>query len=264
VSGALVAGAVVAADFAVRPLERAHAHNDYRHARPLLDALDQGFCSVEADIHLVGGGLLVGHGAAELTPERTLERLYLEPLRERVRSNGGRVHRGGPEFSLLIDIKTGAEDTYRALEPRLRDYAEMLTEFRGDGVERRAVLVVISGNRPRELILGASVRYAAVDGRLADLDAPVSKEAMPWISESWATQFRWRGEGAFPESERQKLLLLVRLAHAQGRRVRFWAAPDNPAGWGELLRAGVDLINTDRLRELSEFLSLAAGAGPRE
>src|SRR5262249_1980163 len=32
------------------PLIHAHAHNDYEHTRPLFDALDQGFCSVEADI----------------------------------------------------------------------------------------------------------------------------------------------------------------------------------------------------------------------
>ena len=34
-------------------LERAHAHNDYEHPRPLFDALDHGFKSVEADIWLV-------------------------------------------------------------------------------------------------------------------------------------------------------------------------------------------------------------------
>ena len=43
------------------PLDHAHAHNDYEHARPLLDALDCGFGSVEADIYLVDGALLVAH-----------------------------------------------------------------------------------------------------------------------------------------------------------------------------------------------------------
>jgi hypothetical protein len=36
-------------------LERAHAHNDYEHERPLFDALDHNFKSVEADIWLVNG-----------------------------------------------------------------------------------------------------------------------------------------------------------------------------------------------------------------
>ena len=45
------------------PLGRAHAHNDYEHTRPLLDALDCGFGSIEADVHLVDGRLLVAHDA---------------------------------------------------------------------------------------------------------------------------------------------------------------------------------------------------------
>jgi len=51
-----------------KPLLRAHSHNDYAHTRPLLDALDQGFCSVEADIYLENGQLLVGHDKKDLTP----------------------------------------------------------------------------------------------------------------------------------------------------------------------------------------------------
>ena len=42
------------------PLGQAHAHNDYYHKRPLLDALSHGFCSVEADVFLKNGRLLVG------------------------------------------------------------------------------------------------------------------------------------------------------------------------------------------------------------
>ncbi|HOK78354.1 MAG TPA: hypothetical protein PLW35_11615, partial [Verrucomicrobiota bacterium] len=69
-------------------LARAHAHNDYEHARPLLDALECGFCSFEADVHLVDGELLVAHDRIRTRPERTLTALYLEPLRRRVLENG--------------------------------------------------------------------------------------------------------------------------------------------------------------------------------
>jgi hypothetical protein len=36
--------------------------------------------------------------------------------------------------------------------------------------------------------------------------------------------------------------------------VRFWATPEKPEVWRELLKAEVDLINTDKLAELREFL----------
>ncbi|MCY2994623.1 MAG: hypothetical protein NTY19_43195 [Planctomycetota bacterium] len=127
-----------------QPLIRAHAHNDYQHSRPLLDALDHGFCSVEADIFLVDGQLLVGHTALELKPQRTLQALYLDPLRHRVQDNGGRVYRDGPQ--------------------------------------------------------------------------------------------------------------IVEKAHAKGRRVRFWATPDDPTVWRELVDAGVDLLNADDLPGLERFL----------
>ena len=77
---------------AISPLARAHAHNDYEHERPLFDALEQGFTSVEADIWLVDGQLLVAHDLENVQPGRTIEALYLEPLAALVRANGGVVH----------------------------------------------------------------------------------------------------------------------------------------------------------------------------
>ena len=43
------------------PLPQGHSHNDYYNKRPLLDALTNGFCSVEADVFLKNEKLLVGH-----------------------------------------------------------------------------------------------------------------------------------------------------------------------------------------------------------
>src|SRR5262249_40555226 len=106
----------------VVPLRQAHAHNDYEHKRPLLDALDNGFCSVEADVFLVDGELLVGHTRKDLRPGRTLEKLYLDPLRQRARANGGRVYRDGPTVYLLVDVKREARPTYAALGPGLAPY----------------------------------------------------------------------------------------------------------------------------------------------
>src|SRR3954468_10320493 len=107
-----IAGLTPAADPPVAPLENAHAHNDYTHTRPLFDALDQGFCSVEADIFLVDGKLLVAHTLQATKPERTLQALYLDPLRERIKKNGGRVYPNGPQFTLLIDLKTDWRTIY--------------------------------------------------------------------------------------------------------------------------------------------------------
>src|SRR6201996_2103645 len=110
-------------------ITQAHAHNDYEHTHPLFDALTNGFCSVEADISLVNGKLLVAHTPAETTPDKTLQRLYLDPLRERVKANGGRVYANGPEFTLLIDLKQSYKVIYPALHDVLTNYSDMLVTF---------------------------------------------------------------------------------------------------------------------------------------
>lgn len=240
-------------------LPTAHAHNDYRHERPLLDALDHGFANVEADVFLVGEKLCVAHDAPEITPERTLRSLYLDPLRARAKRNKGRIHPGCKRFVLLIDLKSAAEPTYRRLHAILADYADIVTSFGPDGRKDKAVLVVVSGNRPLELMRSQTVRYAGCDGRLSDLNADLSGELMPMISDHWGRNFTWRGEGLMPEAEREKLKHIVATAHAKGSLVRFWATPDRrspqrKALWRQLLEAGVDLLNTDDLDGLQEFL----------
>jgi len=238
----------------VQPLVRAHAHNDYRHARPLLDALDHGFCSVEADVYLVDGQLLVAHDLDKTRPERTLEALYLDPLRERVRANGGRVFRDGPQFSLLIDIKSDAEATYAALHKVFESYAGLFTRFEGDDLQEEPVLAVISGARPVATIAAQPLRYAAIDGRMPDLESDAPASLVPWISASWRDVFEWGGRGAMPEQERAKLDAIVAKAHAAGRRVRFWGLPWGGNVWPTLYEAGVDLINADNLPGLQRFL----------
>lgn len=239
---------------AVRPLALAHSHNDYAHKRPLLDALDQGFCSVEADIWLIEGRLLVAHDRSAVRPERTLQALYLDPLRERIRQNQGRVYPSGPLCTILIDVKSEAEPTYNALRDVLKGYSEVLTAFTPTHTVTNALTVILSGNRAAKLMASEPIRYAAIDGRLTDLEASVSPHLIPLISDNWTLHFQWRGSGPLPDNERQKLKQLVDRAHQRGQRIRFWSCPDRPDGWRELRLAGVDLINTDNLSGLREFL----------
>ncbi len=62
-----------------------------------------------------------------------------------------------------------------------------------------------------------------------------------------------------PTGEREKLYKIVSKVHRLGSKLRFWATPDQPghareAVWRELLEADVDLIGTDDLPGLHDFL----------
>ena len=240
---------------AAEPLIHAHAHNDYEHKRPLLDALDHGFCSVEADIFLVTNQLLVAHNISQIKPERTIQSLYLDPLRLRVKQNGGRVYPNGPEFSLLIDLKTEWRATYPVLRLVLIQYSDMLTTSQGDSTQTNAIRVIITGDRSKEMFAGETIRYASFDGDLPDLDSSDSPAVVPWVSSSWTRTFRWRGTGPMPPAEVLKLRNMVDRAHKAGRLLRFWGAPDQEDFWREMSIHGVDLINTDNLAGLQKFFA---------
>ena len=244
---------------AVRALVSAHAHNDYEHRRPLQDALDRGFSSVEADVWLVDGELRVAHDLENAVPGRTLESLYLEPLADRVRENHGRVYKHGRDFQLLIDIKSDGPSTYAAIDKALTKYRGISTVFINGRVLKGAVTSVISGNRPLDVLKAQKVRYAGYDGRLSDLQSGMPASLMPLVSDNWTNNFTWTGLGPMPTAERSKLRDIVVQAHHAGYRVRFWATPDvrgaaREALWSELETAGVDHINTDDLHGLESFL----------
>jgi hypothetical protein len=225
-----------------------------RGTRPLLDALDHGFSSIETDIWLVAGELLVGHNEADLEPGLTLQNLYLDPLREIAAE-----HPPAEPITLLIGIKTEGEATYRALSAVLSGYADILAAVR-DGVRiPGAVIAVVSGNRPKAAIAADNPRRAFYDGRLTDLESGLSPDVMPLVSDNWTRHFTWTGAGEVPADELERLKSLVTAVHARGCELRFWGTPDRPgperdALWGVLFSAGVDLINTDDLTGFKLFL----------
>lgn len=244
----------------VAPLAQAHSHLDCDRGRPLEDALSHGFTSIEADVWLIDGVLSVAHDRNAVREGYTLEQLYLGPLRRRLTATGA-IYPGSPEpLQLMVDIKSDPVPTYQALHELLHTHAPMLTAYDGDAVRRGPVEVVISGKRPRELMLKQPLRYAAYDGRLDDLGRGLPPTFMPLISTDWRKQFVWRGAGPMFFWERRRMRRMVARAHDEGYRFRFWGTRDRPGRsrtrlWTALVDAGVDHINTDDLAGLADFLT---------
>ena len=233
-----------------QPFPNAHAHNDYEHERPLFDALRYGFSSVEADVYLVGGKLLVSHTRPIFT-SRTLVQLYLAPLDSILRVNQGKIHAGyGGPFYLMIDLKSEAVSTYAALRQVLVDYPALSRPSATGGV-----IIFLSGNRPIEDVLKDPAAPVALDGRPGDIGKGYSRVKMPVISDTYTKWSDWNGKGLPGPDDLIKIKELAGRVHAEGKKLRLWAIPDNPTAWKVLLESGVDLINTDKLKELHQFLS---------
>lgn len=227
----------------IQVLDRAHSHNDYEQARPLQEALDNGFASVEADVFLVDGKLLVGHDRKELKPERTLDSLYLKPLAERAKANRGWIYPGHVLW-VLVDIKADGVAVYEAFKKEIAPYPSL----------KKAVRFVISGDRPVDAIVKDKGKFAGLDGRWPEMDKGYSKELMPWVSEDWSDHFKWQGQGSLSRGEEVELKAMVEKAHAQNRKIRFWGAPDTETIWETQWNMGVDWINTDHLSALRTWM----------
>lgn len=254
-------------------LPHTHAHNDYEHEYPLLNALSYGFVSVEADIWLYPDdeeNLRVAHYSVE-EPKAlpTLEELYLDPLQDlKEKLDNGGIYADGTPLTLLIDIKSKEVSTYERLDEILTQYEArspgLLTNYTQDEsgnyiVTPGAVTVIISGNRPRKLIESQKVRYADYDGRKPDIGTDVTSGFMPLISDNWNKFFSddlaWDGTGAIPLDTKAELNKIISKVQEEDKIFRFWNLPqDSPNVWSSLYEAGVDLINTDNLEGLSRFI----------
>ncbi len=237
-------------------LTNAHAHNDYWHARPLFQSLQNGFMSVEADCHLIDGRMLVAHEKVFTKKRRTLEKLYLDPLFKRAKENDFKsIYKSGEqEFVLYIDIKADCEKFIPHLDSILKNYAPMLTTFIDGKKTTGAVRVLVDHCGDDSFLLTSNPRYLSLSGNLNDIDKKPGNDIMPRISFSYNSLLSWKGKGEIPESEKQKLKDFVQKAHGNDYSVRMWAAGNKKKVWKELVAAGVDWINVDRLKKFRRFM----------
>ncbi|KFG80098.1 hypothetical protein MANI_019532 [Metarhizium anisopliae] len=176
-----------------------HSHNDYWRPHPLYSALAAGCMSVEADVWLSpnGNDLYVGHRRSSLSASRTLQTLYLNPIKEILdKLNPSNVTDldGGPNgvfhtapdttLVLLIDVKGNATDIWpvvdKQLEPlRKSGYLSTLEYSNGTSSSKSApvfkqgpVTVVASGNIGKSNVTGVGCDAL---NRYKDsfLDAPI-------------------------------------------------------------------------------------------
>lgn len=232
------------------PRVLAHAHNDYAHPRPLHDALEAGFHSVEADVFYDGGRFKVSH--LGWGSPGTLEALYLEPLQALVDAQGS-VQPGGATFTLWIDLKDRHRDLVQDLDALLSGYG--MLEAPEDGPA--PVRVILTGDAQAKIAFVEQTGDSRVwrDSNDFALEDPAAGDGR-WRAYAlkWSNYFDWNGAGELPEEDRRRLYCLTTNAHAKGRVVRFYAAPDREEVWQAMLDAGVDFIHTDRLEALSTFL----------
>jgi len=227
--------------FFVKAQVKIHSHNDYTHQKPFYDAVKNKAFSIEADVFVVGGSLIVAHSKEEIKAGNSLENLYLKPIL--ALSNSKDFY----SFQLMIDFKENWDLTYPVLLKTLKPYEKL---FSGGG---KKVNIVISGNRPPHNTFHLYPEMIKFDG-LPGIDYAVEDlNKITMISDNFAAYSKWKGIGEIAAVDKAKLTALINHAHKIGKPFRFWGAPDNKACWELLHKLGVDIINTDEVTEATNY-----------
>jgi alkaline phosphatase len=84
---------------------------------------------------------------------------------------------------------------------------------------------------------------------------PEAWERVGLVSLSFKKISEWQGEGSLPKNDKKILQHVIDSVHHAGKKIRFWSAPDNEVSWKTQMKLGVDLIGTDKIDELANFLN---------
>lgn len=235
----------------------AFSHNDYWRTRPLLDAISYRFNCVEADLWLIDGELYVSHERPEKDSSITFENLYLKPLVAIIEQNNGQVYPGSKKpFFLMVDFKEKGEEIYALLKKQIQPYQSYFCSIQKGEYNQGAVLLFISGDRPKNSLPNETTRYAFLDGTLSDLGKQIPKTVSPVVSDNYSNFFTWKGEGGeMPKEQLDKMRKLIKQVHEEGKLFRWWGAPDTEQFKRFFLSEKVDLIGADDLNLLNAILT---------
>ena len=149
------------------PISSGHAHNDYEQDRPLYEALENGFTSIEIDVHSYRGKAVISHDDEDLGSKPTIQELYLDPLSKIIKENNGSVFPGNKEqLILMIDLKEDKDLLMQILTKDLVAY-DLLIESSLDAHDIwKPLQVIISGDPPIRSIVHDKTGYFYLDGRM--------------------------------------------------------------------------------------------------
>jgi hypothetical protein len=272
-------------------IRRGHSHNDYFQDQPLDSAIEHGLKSIEVDVFPRNDELLVAHTVFELDSEKRIDNLYVQPILAMLKRSGSATSDPGAtesqnqrpfpiarrrksirtmepdshfiEFlvppdsdslTLLVDFKGDAEKSVLLLHQVLAPLQPFLSSVDKNGKFRRGkVTVLISGNRPKEdqLTHSSGERFLFIDGRQHDIRTRTDTTLVPLVSIPWRSLHLSRALGRGEHRMRQ----LADEAHAQGKLLRIWGAPNREGLWRQMMNSNVDLLSIDDHARFSLFAS---------
>ena len=230
---------------------QAHSHNDSRQLRPFTEAYDQQFGSIETDVFVKNGTLYAVNHEVDATAERTLAKLYLQPISQQLEKNNGMIYvQNDVYLQLVFDLITPASESMPLLVKELEKYKN-LTE------SNCTVKIVITGKIPAPELFDKYPDYIQFEGS-PDVDyTPKQLERVALIGQSLQKYTSWYGEGPLSKNDKKSISKVVQKAHELGKKIRFRDAPDNINTWKTMMALQVDYLDTGKVIQMGDYLRTA-------
>ncbi len=222
----------------------AHSHNDYLNNMPFYKAYNAGFGSIEADVFPVNGVLVVAHSKSEIKPERTLRSMYLVPILKELTAKESR------NLSLLVDIKEDYKTVLPLLIKEVGDYEKYISTPN----HTNRLTIVISGTRPPPNEYNNYPDFILFDNDLKLKHTPEEWNRVGLVSLPFYQISKWKGEDEINRKDKKAVRHIIDSVHSANKPIRFWAAPDTEISWKLQKKLRADLIGTDKIQELANYL----------
>ncbi|MGA9639283.1 alkaline phosphatase [Flavobacterium sp.] len=223
-----------------------HSHNDYANSQPFVEAYTNEVGVIEADVFFDTNELFVAHKLNEITTDKTLRELYLNPLLENLKKQG-QLYPNNKPLVLMIDVKTEALATLNEIVKQLRAYPDLISNSQFS--------VIISGNRPNPETWINYPSFISFDGRLNENYSDHALAKVEMISEDLKNLTVWNGKGVLTHPDLIKIQSVIEKVHHQNKKIRFWSTQDNVNTWITLMNLGVDYLGTDKTTDLTHFIN---------
>jgi alkaline phosphatase len=237
----------VLAQPAVYTTANAHSHNDYQQPAPFFNAYNLEYGSMEADVYLSENELYVAHTAKDVELHRTFENLYLSPLADMIKKNGGNVYADSArQLILMLDVKREGVAAVNKLIELLMKYPAITS--------CRTLTIMVTGDKPHHSTYSSYPSFLWFDGLLSVNYGKDALSRIAVLDDNFINYSTWNGHEEMQANDWEKLKKAVDKGHALGKKIRIWNTPDFIEGWAKLIDLGVDYINTDSIKALAEFL----------
>ena len=232
----------------------AYAHNDYENSRPLSEALELGLRGIEADVFLVNGRIRLGHDRRSAERGRTLEEVYLEPLRNLVEQCGTLTADRRP-FLIAIELKEKSPPTYSFLLELLTRYRSLFATT-GAGMSAPLEAVLVGWHPSVRTFRPDTDGLVRVQHRILHPEGARSLPADEWIRLISVDYRKTMGRRWTSQTHRTRWLSALREIKraAPEKLLRVHNVPPDRTIYAVLLDTGVDLIGTTDLSTTRRLL----------